>query len=137
MRRIDQQSEVNVYYIIISKMFLKGFLIYLNVGDINSNKGCQLEKCQKKRMINTTVTAKLLKQAYRYHKIGKPLSKFYRRHSGLVKKYVSLKNFLQPIMSEPEFYGDLVDRFRKIEGNLFYRNNSRRSLTVIKEYDTI
>ena len=65
MRRKDQQSEENVYYIIISKMFLKGVLIYLNVGDINSDKGCQLEKCQKKRMINTTVPAKLLKQAYR------------------------------------------------------------------------
>ena len=36
--------------------------------------------------------AKLLRQGYRYFKLRKAFSKFYRRHSGLVEKYsVSLK----------------------------------------------
>ena len=33
------------------------------------------------------LTAKLLKQGYRYHKIRKAFSKFYYRHSELIAKY--------------------------------------------------
>ena len=41
-------------------------------------------------------------------------SKFYRRRSALVEKYnVGLKKLPQQGISEPEFYGDLVYRFRK------------------------
>ena len=41
---------------------------------------------------NKFLTAKLLKQGYRYHKIRKAFSKFYRRHFELIEKYyVSLK----------------------------------------------
>ena len=83
------------------------------------------------------LTAKLLKQGYRYHKLRKAFSKFYRRHSELVEKYnVSLSKLLQQGISEPEFYGDLVYRIRNIVtqwGNLFLRNNSESLLTVIKE----
>ena len=39
---------------------------------------------------NKTLTAKLLKQGYRYHKLRKAFSKFYRRHSELVEKYIML-----------------------------------------------
>ena len=35
---------------------------------------------------NKALTAKLLKQVYRYHKLRKAVSKFYRRHSELVEK---------------------------------------------------
>ena len=55
---------------------------------------------------NKVLTAKLLRQGYRYFKLRKAFSKFYRRHS------VSLKTLLQQGISEPEFYGDLVYRFR-------------------------
>ena len=61
------------------------------------------------------LTAKLLNQGYRYHKPRKAFSKFYRRHSDLVSKFnVGLKSLLQQGLSEPEFYGDLVYKFRKI-----------------------
>ena len=36
---------------------------------------------------NLFLTAKLLKQGYRYHKIRKVFSKFYHRHSELIVKY--------------------------------------------------
>ena len=36
---------------------------------------------------NLFLTAKLLKQGYRYHKIRKTFSKFYHRHSELIVKY--------------------------------------------------
>ena len=36
---------------------------------------------------NLFLTAKLLKQGYKYHKIRKPFSKFYHRHSELIVKY--------------------------------------------------
>ena len=44
---------------------------------------------------NKALTAKLLRQGYRYFKLRKAISKFYRRHSALLEKYsVSLKTLL-------------------------------------------
>ena len=51
------------------------------------------------------LTAKLLRQGYRYFKLRKAFLKFYRRHSALLEKYsVSLKTLLKQGISEPEFY---------------------------------
>ena len=61
---------------------------------------------------NKALSVKLLRQGYRYFKLRKAFSKFYRRHSALLEKYsVSLKTLLQQGISEPELYGDLVYRF--------------------------
>ena len=58
--------------------------------------------------------AKLLQQGYWYHKLRKTFSKFYRRHYELVSKFnVGLKKLLHQGLSEPEFYGDLVYKFKK------------------------
>ena len=66
---------------------------------------------------NKVLTAKLLRQGYRYHKIRKAFSKFYRRHSAIVSKCNNgLKTLLLQGLSELEFYGDLVYKFRKIIG---------------------
>ena len=66
---------------------------------------------------NKCFTAKLLKQGYRYHKLRKAFSKFYRRHYELISKFnVGLKSLLPQGLSEPEFYGDLVYKFKKIRG---------------------
>ena len=54
------------------------------------------------------LTAKRLRQGYRYHKIRKAFSKFYRRHFDIVSKYnVGLKTLLLEGLSESELYGDL------------------------------
>ena len=66
---------------------------------------------------NKVLTANLLRQGYRYHKLRKAFSKFYRRHYDIVSKYnVGLKTLPLQGLSEPEFYGDLVYKFRKIIG---------------------
>ena len=66
---------------------------------------------------NLFLTAKLLKQGYRYHKIGKAFSKFYHGHSELIVKYnIGLNTLLQQGISEPIFYGDLVYKFKRIVG---------------------
>ena len=53
---------------------------------------------------------------------------------GMWKKYnVSLKKLLQQGVSEPELYGDLFYRFRKIVRKSKFRNNSESSLTITKE----
>ena len=64
---------------------------------------------------NKVLTAKLLRQEYRYYKIRK---KIYRRHFDIVSnKYnVGFKTLLLQGLSEPEFYSDLVYKFRKIIG---------------------
>ena len=62
-----------------------------------------------------SLTAKLLQQGYRYHKLRKTFSKFYRRHYELVSTFnVGLKTLLHQGLSEPEFYSDLVYKFKKI-----------------------
>ena len=61
---------------------------------------------------NKSLTAKLLQQGYRYHKLRKTFSKFYHRHYEFVSKFsVGLKTLLHQGLSEPEFYGDLVHKF--------------------------
>ena len=64
---------------------------------------------------NQILTAKLLKQGYRYHKLRKTFSKLYRRHYELVSKFNTGRIFLlKQGLSELEFYGDLVYKFKKI-----------------------
>ena len=63
---------------------------------------------------NKVLTAKLLRQGYRYHKLRKAFSKFYRRHFDIVSRYnFGLKTLLLQGLLEPEFYGDLLYKFRK------------------------
>ena len=56
---------------------------------------------------NKLLTQKLLKQSYRYHKLHKTFSKF----------QVGLKSLLRQGLSEPEFFGDLVYKLKKIVGS--------------------
>ena len=59
--------------------------------------------------------------------------KFYCRHSALLEKYsVSLKTLLQQGISEPEFYGDLVYRFRKIVGKSNFSEQFRKRINRYK-----
>ena len=68
---------------------------------------------------NKVLTAKLLRQGYRYHKRRMAISKFYRSHSDFVSKYnVGLKTLLLQGLSEPEFYGDLVCKFNYCLNNV-------------------
>ena len=72
---------------------------------------------------NKVLTAKLLRQGYKYHKI----LKFYRRHFDIVSKYnVGLKTLLLQGLSESEFYGDLVYIFRKQLVKIFFLTISKR-----------
>ena len=49
--------------------------------------------------------------------VRKTFSKFYRRHYELISKYnVGLKTLLSEGLSEPEFYGELVYKFKKLIG---------------------
>ena len=79
---------------------------------------------------NKALTAKLLRQVYRYFKLRKAFSKFYRRHSALLEKYS--KTLLQQGISEPEFYGDLVYRFRKLVGKSNFSEQFRKLINRYK-----
>ena len=81
------------------------------------------------------LTAKLLKQGYRYHKLRKAFSKFYRRHYELISKFsVGLESLLHKGLSEPEFYGDLVYKFKKIRGMTDFSDQFRK---IIMRYKRI
>ena len=82
---------------------------------------------------NKSLTAKLLQQGYRYHKLRKTFSKFYRRHYELVSKFnVGLKTLLHQGLSEPEFYGDLVYKFKKIVGRTDFPDQFRKIIVRYK-----
>ena len=79
---------------------------------------------------NKCLTAKLLQQGYRYHKLRKTFSKFYRRHHELISKYnVGLKTLLSEGLSESEFYGDLVYKFKKLIGSKDFSFQFRKIIT--------
>ena len=87
---------------------------------------------------NKLLTAKFLDQGYRYHKLCKAVSKFYRHHSDFVSKFnVGLKSLLQQGLSEPEFYGDLVYKFRKIYACNGFSTHFVKSFFDIKRLGTI
>ena len=66
---------------------------------------------------NKLFTQKLLKQGYRYHKLRKTFPKFYIQYYDLISKFhVGLKSLWRQGLSEPEFYGDLVYKLKKIVG---------------------
>ena len=80
---------------------------------------------------NKSLSAKLLQQGYRYHKLRKTFSKFYRRHYELVSKFkVGLKPLLHQGLSE--FYGDLVYKFKKIEGRADFSDLFRKLIVLYK-----
>ena len=82
---------------------------------------------------NKNLTAKLLHQGYWYHKLRKTFSKFYRRHYELVSEFnVGLKTLLHQGLSEPEFYGDLVYKFKKIVGRADYSDQFRKIIAHYK-----
>ena len=82
---------------------------------------------------NKALIAKLLRQGYRYSKLREAFSNFYRRHSVLVEKYsVSLKTLLQQGISEQEFYGDLVYRFRKLVAKSNFSEQFRKLINRYK-----
>ena len=76
------------------------------------------------------LTAKVLQQGYRYDKLQKTFSKFYRRHYELVFKfYDGLNTLLREGLSEPEFYGDLVYKFKKLIGRKDFSFQFRKIIT--------
>ena len=62
-------------------------------------------------------------------------TKFYRRHYELVSKFnVGLKTLLHQGLSEPEFYGDLVYKFKKIVDRADFSDQFRK---IIVRYERI
>ena len=82
---------------------------------------------------NKSLTAKLLQQGYWYHKLRKTFSKFYRWHYELVSKFnVGLKTLLHQGLSEPEFYGDLVCKFKKIVDRTVFSGQFKKIIVRYK-----
>ena len=76
---------------------------------------------------NLFLTAKLLKQGYRFHKIRKAFSKLYNRHLELIYRYnIGLKALLQQGIPEPIFCCDLIYKFKRITGKPILVINSKR-----------
>ena len=74
---------------------------------------------------NKLLSQKLLKQGYRYHKLRKTFSKLFRRYCDLISKFqMGLKSLLRQGLPEPEFYGGLVHKLKKIVGSDIFQRSS-------------
>ena len=105
-------------YVAYISQFVMFARVCNHVADVNARKKC--------------LAAKLLQQDYRCNKIRKKFSKFYRRHNELISKLnVWRKTLLHEGISEPECYGDLVYKLKKLIG----RNIS--FFTVKKNHHTL
>ena len=68
-----------------------------------------------------------------FRQLRKTFSKFYRRHYELVSKFnVGLKTLLHQGLSEPEFYGDLEYKFKKIVGRADFSDQFRKIIVRYK-----
>ena len=84
---------------------------------------------------NKLLNKKLLKQGYQYLKLPKTFSNFYRQYYDLISKFqVGLKSLLRQGLSEPDFYGDLVYKLKKIVGS---NNFSAQFIKIISHYKKI
>ena len=112
---VPRSSSYGVY---ISQLIRFARVCY-NVDDFNNR--------------NLFLTAKLLKQGYRYHKIRKAFSKFYHRHSELIALKIQhlVKTLLQQGISEPIFYVDLVYKFKRIVGKPNFSDQLKK---IVKRY---
>ena len=84
---------------------------------------------------NKLLTRKLLKQGCRCHELRKTFSEFCGRYCGLVSGFqVGLKSLLHQGLSEPEFYGDLVYKLKKIVASDKF---SAQFIKIISHYKKI
>ena len=89
---------------------------------------------------NRVITAKLLGQGFRYHKLRRTFTKFYRKNNTLLEKYhTSLKVLLKEGISQPSFYGDVVYKLRRISGLVDFSNRFTKLIGkyVGKGYDPL
>ena len=115
---LDRDVSHSPSYDVYISHFIRFARVCSNVDDFNYR--------------NLFLTAKLLNQGYRYHKIRKSFSEFYHRHSELIVKYnIGLKTPLQQGISEPIFYGDLVYKFKRIVGKPRLSDQLKK---IIKRY---
>ena len=97
-----------------------------NVGSSSARASCHVADFNTP---NKLLTQKLLKQDYWYHKLRKTFYKFYRRYYDLISKFqIGLNSLLHQGLSEAEFYGDLVYKFKKIVGT---NNFSAQFINII------
>lgn len=65
---------------------------------------------------NLNLTKKLLQQGYRFDKLRKTFSKFFRRNLDLLSKYnTSMKSLMNNGITHPEFYSDVLRKLSKIK----------------------
>ena len=111
---------------------------FIKIGQLQrgTTVTCEIEKIVEKFCsAYKLLTQKLLKQGYPYHKLRKTFSKFYRRYYDLISEFqVGLKSRLPQGLSEPDFYGDLVYKLKKIVGSI---NFSAQFIKIISHYKKI
>ena len=104
---VPRRASYGVYI----SQFIRFARVCNHVADFNARNKC--------------LTAKL-----RYHKLRKTVSKFYSGHYELISKLnVGLKTLLREGLSEPEFYGDLVYKFKKLVGRNDFSFKFRKIIT--------
>ena len=105
---------------------------------------------------NLQITKKLLGQGFRFHKLVKTFWKFYKNYDQLLLKFgpIQATEYITLGISQPAFYGDIINKIRRIKGRqhmyrkcvrvikrLLYRgydpNVTRRTLSLVLDQYTV
>ena len=79
---------------------------------------------------NLQITSKLLTQGYRYHKLRKTFGKSFRSCSELLSEFgdISFQEYVSKGISHQVFYGDLIDKLRRVKHTEFHLVGFENSL---------
>ena len=79
---------------------------------------------------NRQLTEKLLHQGYRFHKLVQTFWKFFKNYQDLIVKYgkLSVKEYVSSGISQPSFYGDLVNKIRRVKGEHNFLEKCKRTV---------
>ena len=75
-----------------------------------------------------------MKQGYRYYKLVKTFWKFFRNYDELLSKFgvKSAKEYISKGISHPSFYGDLINKLRRVKGDTNFRNKCIKIIKRLK-----
>ena len=131
---------VDFEFEIVNFPFLDGGVLRSTSYGVNISQFIRLARASshvaKFNTHNKLLTQNNLKQDYQYHKLRKTFSEFYRRYYNLISKFqVGLKSLLRQGLSEPELYGDLVYKLKKIVASSNFSAQFIKIIPIIKRLD--
>ena len=120
----DISLYINCIFIVVAQMLSLLWQLKVSIGKVEIG----IYLC-----VTADILTKVLLKCFWSSPSLQKQTDFYRRHYELVSKFnVGLKTLLHQGLSEPEFYGDLVYKFKKIVGRVDFSDQFRKIIVRYK-----